>query len=592
MTVDPVTTQVLISRFRETASTMEHALYHSGYSPILRESKDGTAGLTDPQGRVVVISGGLQYHFTAYQKAVEAVLRRYPRAAMKPGESFVTNDPYKAGCPHAPDFVAVTPAFHHGVLIGFGVSLAHKSDIGGIVPGSSGAAAREIYHDGLLLPPVRFQTIAGIEEAIEAIIANNSRVPDVVLGDLRAQVGCTRLGVERLAAVCDEYGQDTVRDVMARVIALTRQRVLAELRAWPDASAEAEGFLDHDGAETEKPVRICVRATKKGEHLKLDFTGTAAQTVGPVNLVGCTAEAAALLALLASSDPTIPVNSGLREAADIVLPEGTVINARHPATVNLYFPTAHLVYNAVLSALAQINPLRAVAPSGLGSGAVTIGYRKSRSGRPAVLYELLNTSLGGTSRHDGAAIVMAMNHFTPGAPVEVFETEYPVRVRAFELMCDSAGAGRFRGGLGYAREFEILEDSVLTVRSSNHIFASQGYDGGLSPKPSRVVLNPGRPDCEEMGAIETRKLQRGDVIRFERSGGAGFGRPEERLPEAIYDDVRNGYVSASAAAEIYKRPCREDGTPVEDAPAEPRGLSRDASNLSWTSACPDKEILK
>ena len=163
-TIDPVTTEVVASRLRETAATMEYALYHSGYSPILRESKDGTAGLTDPEGRVVIISGGLQYHFTAYQQAVQAVLARYPAAGLKPGESFVSNDPYKCGSPHAPDFVAVTPAFHQGVLLGFGVSLAHKSDIGGLVPGSSGAAAREIYHDGLLLPPVRFQTQAGIEE--------------------------------------------------------------------------------------------------------------------------------------------------------------------------------------------------------------------------------------------------------------------------------------------------------------------------------------------------------------------------------------------------------------------------------------------
>ncbi len=134
----------------------------------------------------------------------------------------------------------------------------------------------------------------------------------------------------------------------------------------------------------------------------------------------------------------------------------------------------------MLSALSRLNPARAVAPSGLGSGAVTIGYRKSRSGKPAVLYELLNTSRGGTSQHDGAAIVMAMNHFTPGAPVEIFESEYPLRVRAFELVCDSAGAGRYRGGVGYAREFEVLEDSVLTVRSSNHAFAAPGHSGGLT----------------------------------------------------------------------------------------------------------------
>ncbi len=425
------------------------------------------------------------------------------------------------------------------------------------MPGSSGAAAREIYHDGLLLPPVRFQTEAGIEESIEAIIANNSRVSEVVLGDLRAQVGCTRIGVAKLTALCEEYGRDTVSSVMTSLMTMTERRVAAEIGGWPDGTAEAEAFLDHDGAVRDQPVGIHLRATKAGERLRLDFTGTAPQTLGPVNLVAPTGEAAALLAVLAMCDPSIPVNFGLRGVVDIVQPEGSVINARHPATVNLYFPTAHLLYNTVLAALGDINPARAVASSGLGSGAVTIGYRKSRSGKPAVLYELLNSSLGGTSSGDGAAIVMAMNHFTPGAPVEIFESEYPLRVRAFDLICDSAGAGRYRGGLGYAREFEVLEDSVLTVRSSNHIFAARGQAGGQSPRASRVILNPDRTDCEELSAIETRHLKAGDVIRFERSGGAGFGDPSSRAPEAVRDDVRNGYVSAPAAADAYRQP-RDD----------------------------------
>jgi N-methylhydantoinase B len=558
MKVDPVTTEVVASRLREIASSMEYALYHSGYSPILRESKDGTAGLTDPDGRVVVISGGLQYHFTAYQQAVQAVLARYPAASLKPGDSFITNDPYGSGSPHVPDFIAITPAFHEGGLLGFGVSLAHKSDIGGLVPGSSGAAAREIYHDGLLLPPVRYQTEAGVEEAIEAILASNSRVAEVVLGDLRAQVGCTRLGGARLKALCDEYGRDVVGVVMESLPALTARRVRAEFASWHDAEAEAEAYLDHDGAIKDRPVRIHIRATKTGSHLRLDFSSSSPQTIGPVNLVACTTEAAALLAVLATCDPTIPVNFGLRETVDFVMPEGLVVHPRHPATVNLYFPTAHLIYNTVLSALGRLNPARAVAPSGLGSGAVTIGYRKSRTGKPAVLYELLNTSLGGTSRHDGAAIVMAMNHFTPGAPVEIFESEYPLRVRAFELVRDSAGAGRYRGGVGYAREFEVLEDSVLTIRSSNHAFAAPGHSGGLGPKPSRVILNPYRADREELGPLETRHLRAGDVVRFERSGGAGFGPPHERAPEAVREDVRNGYVSRRAAAEIYGRLLEDD----------------------------------
>lgn len=558
MSIDPVTTEVVLSRLRETAATMEYVLYHSGYSPILRESKDGTAAITDHTGRVVMVSGGLQYHFTAYEQAVQALLARYPAERLRPGESFVANDPYKCGNPHVPDLLAMTPVFHDGVLIAFGVSLAHKSDVGGIVPGSSGAAAREVYHDGLLLPPVRFQSEAGIDEAVEAIIANNSRVPEVVLGDLRAQVGCTRIGAERLAALCDEYGREVVCEVMRSVIALTARRLRGELAALADGTAEAEGFLDHDGVVKDQRVRVHVRATKTGERLTLDFTGSAAQTAGPVNLMGATTQAAALLAVLATCDPTIPVNFGLREVVDFVLPDGRVVNPRFPATMNLYFPTAHVVYNTVLTAMGQLHPARAVAPSGLGSGAITVGYRRSRAGKPTVLYELLYTSLGGTSRHDGAAMVMAMNHFTPGAPVEIFESEYPLRVRAYDILPDSAGAGQYRGGVGYAREFEVLEDSVLTVRSSNHAVPAPGYGGGLSPKPSRVILNPDRPDRQELDILETRHLKAGDVIRFERSGGAGYGPPRQRAPEAVREDVRNGYVSRAAAASIYGQRVEEE----------------------------------
>src|ERR1700753_537271 len=152
MNVDPITTEVVGSCLREIASSMEYARYHSGYSPILRESKDGTAGLTDRDGRVVIIGGGLQYHLLAYEQAVRKVKERYPGERMRPGDSFIVNDPYQAGNAHAPDMVAVTPAFHGATLVGFGVSIAHKADIGGIVPGSSGAAAREIFHDGLMLP--------------------------------------------------------------------------------------------------------------------------------------------------------------------------------------------------------------------------------------------------------------------------------------------------------------------------------------------------------------------------------------------------------------------------------------------------------
>ena len=239
MSLDPITTEVLLNRLRETVAAMAHALFHSGYSPILRESQDGTAGLCDANGRVIMVGGGLQYHSLLYSMAVNNVLGSYPAAEMRDGESFISNDPYKAGNSHVPDTVIATPVFYQGEIIAFGVSVAHKADVGGLVPGSSGAAAREIFHDGLLLPPVRFATEAGLNREIEAIIRNNSRVPDMVIGDLRGQVGATRLGATRLQDLCDEYGVDIVLEAMESLLQRTTARLRSEIEKWPDGTFEA-----------------------------------------------------------------------------------------------------------------------------------------------------------------------------------------------------------------------------------------------------------------------------------------------------------------------------------------------------------------
>ncbi len=549
MNLDPITTEVVSNRLREVAATMEHALYHTGYSPILRESHDGTAGLTDADGRVVVVSGGLQYHSVPYYHAVQSMLKRFGEA-MREGDSFIVNDPYRGGNPHVPDVVAVTPVFVGGRIIAFTVSVAHKSDLGGIVPGSSGAAAREIYHDGLLLPPVRYQTAEGISDMIEDIIRSNSRVPDVVIGDLRGQVGCTRLGALRLKALCEEYGVETVCATMAEAIGLTGKRLRRELATWEDGSAEAEGLLDHDGADTDKPVRVHVRATKRGDKLVLDFSASGPQTRGPVNVCAPTTQACALLAVIAATDPDIPMNAGLLDAVEFVMQSGTVVSPRHPATMNLYFPTAHLAYNCVLSALGKLHAARAVAPSGLGTGALAIGYAESRSGKRAVQYELMVTALGGTSSHDGASIVLPMNHFTPSTPVEILETEYPVMVRSYNIWRDSAGAGEFRGGMGYVREYELLSDCMLTARTSNHKFGAWGLRGGKGARTSHTYIERGG-EREELGPLAQREVQAGGVLKLEQSGGAGYGDPLRRPVETVLEDVRNGYVSADAAREEY-----------------------------------------
>ena len=554
MTLDPVTTEIVGMRLAEVAASMEHALYHAGYSPILRESRDGTAGLTDAQGRVLMVGGGLQFHTLPYAQAVRGVCERFPVDGMRPGDSYIVNDPYVCGNPHVPDMVAVTPAFHHGRLIGFGVSIAHKADMGGLVPGSSGAGSREIFHDGLRLPPVLFESASGgVNSAIEDIIRTNSRTPEIVIGDLRGQIGATRLGADRLAALCDEYGVDTVEAVMAATIATTARRLAAEIAALPDGTSACDGLLDHDGADLETPVRIAVDITKQAGRLVIDFTRSAAQTTGPINLTPWTARSVSLLAVLAATDPTIPVNSGVLDCVDFVLPENSVVNPSFPATVNLYFPTAVMVYTCVLSAMGKLNPGRAVAPSGMVTGAVSLGYAATTAGgRARVQYELALTGLGGTTSHDGAAIVTPINHFTAGSPIEIVESEYPVIVQRYEMWPDSAGAGRQRGGVGYIREFEVLADCTLTLRSAGHKHAAWGLDGGHGPATSRTLINPGRPSEMRIGPIATTRLSAGDVLRIARSGGGGYGAPRERDPQAVLDDVLDGYVTQSTARDVYR----------------------------------------
>ncbi len=551
MKLDAITTEVIVSRLRETTEAMAHTLFHSGYSPILRESQDGTAGLTDHQGKVIMLGGGLQYHSILYTKSVQSILAVYPQKNLKEGDSFVCNDPYQAGNSHVPDMVVATPIFFKSKLIAFGVSVAHKADVGGLVPGSSGAGAREIFHDGLRLPPVRYSTKRGIIKEIEDIIRTNSRVPEMVVGDLRGQVGATRIGAERLKILCNEYGVDLITQSMESLIERTKKRVIKKISGWKDGESEAEGFLDNDGCDLEKPVKIHVKITKKGTQLTIDFSGSNAQTSGPVNTPGQTCRAVSLLGVLASLDPTIPVNAGSFSAIDFVLPEGKVVNPVYPATVNHYFPTSHLAYAVVVAALGKLNPERAVAPPGLGNGAMAIGYKTGRNGKPAVQYEIMVTALGGTSKNDGTSMVLGMCHFTPSTPIEIIETEYPIRIPKFDIWLNSAGPGKQRGGIGFIREYEMLDDVSLTVRTANHQIPGWGLAGGQAPPVCRTTIISKNSNSMDLPALDSRQLKKGSRISLQQTGGSGYGNPKGRASELVVEDVRNGYVSIAAAEEKY-----------------------------------------
>lgn len=549
--VDPITLEVVSNRLQEISRTMEHILFHTGYSTILRESQDGSAGITDREGNVVAGSAGETIHLTPYVYTVKGVLRNYTYAEMEEGDTFVVNDPYKGGSHHVPDVAVATPVVYRGRVIAFCSSIAHKPDVGGMVPGSSSAQSREIFHEGLLLPPMKYWSRGKMIKEVDLVIRNNCRTPDLTAGDLRGQAGCTTVGARMLCQLCDEYGVETVLESFAELQNATERRLRAELRTLPDGEGEAESFLDHDSVAVDKPVRVHVRAIKREDTLTLDFSGSDDQTRGPVNLPRHSTEAACLVALVSFLDPTIPFNEGLRRAVKMVCPPGKVVHPIHPAPVNHYFPTNHQVYNCVLSALAALDPSRAVGEPGGGSGAVAFGYRRTRTGKAYVQYEILCTALGGYEQGDGASMYLPVLNFTPFTPIEILETEYPVRVTEFSVRRDSAGPGRMRGGLGYVREYEVLDQCILTARSSQHKHNAKGVLGGKGPIPTRVSVTLASGEMKVLPTISTVHLTPGDRFKVEQSGGSGYGDAFTRDPAATLEDVLNGYVSVEQAAESY-----------------------------------------
>ena len=278
MTVDPITLQVIQARLAGIVQEMQNSLFRTGYSTIIRESQDASCAILNTRGEVVAQHVVLPLHMGAFPACAEAILKAFPPHEICEGDAFIINHPYLGGSPHAPDMGVLTPIFHHGEWVGFAANMAHKSDIGGTVPGSGSGNAREIYQEGLHLPPVKYMSRLQPVKEIEALIAANSRTAALVIGDLRGQVGAARLGERRMSELIGRYGKLTVLDCTERLSQYTESRVRRAIASWPDGESEGESFVDHDGIDLKRPIRIHVKVKKLGKKLFFDFTGSSDQT--------------------------------------------------------------------------------------------------------------------------------------------------------------------------------------------------------------------------------------------------------------------------------------------------------------------------
>src|ERR1700736_3352000 len=549
MAIDAIELEVVKASLSGIVQEMQNSLFRTGFSTIIREWQDASCALMNARGQVVAQHVVLPLHIGAFGASTAAVIAAFDDIAE--GDAFLINHPYEGGSPHAPDIAVITPAFAAGSLFGFCGSIAHKSDIGGPVPGSCSGQAREIFNEGLHLPAVRYHREYHANTDLERLIAANSRTPELVLGDIRGQLGADRLGERRVGELMTKLGKEKVLAAFERVLEMSERTVRTAVAQWRNGRFEAERFVDDDGIRLEKPVRIHVSVEKHGDALEFDFAGSANQTDGPANIRPPLVSAACAYVLISLINPAIYVSSGLMRGFRVNTREGSVLNPRFPAPVNTYNPTVHALVDAIFAAMSPLVPERARA-DGSGSRSIILCGRDTYTGKSYVQYEIIAGGAGARANKDGMSGITVNQSNARIAPIEIIESEFPVRVTCFELIADSGGAGEFRGGLGIRREYLNLADARFSIRSMRHVMPPDGCAGGHRGRPGSILVNPG---AAREKRLPTRyadyPLRAGDTFRLDTPGGGGYGDALRRDPERVLADMREGAVSREAAERDY-----------------------------------------
>ena len=548
MAHDPVTVQLLRNRVASVMEEMDFRFYRSGYSTIVRESRDFSCVIVDRRGRLLV-APWMFFHGPVYYHLIRRVIELYGIDGLRDGDVIVCNHPYEGNLPHVSDMAVVAPVFHDGALVAFAGSIAHKADVGGTVAGSTNGQATEMFHEGMLLPPVKLHRAGVVDADVERLIAANSRAPELVLGDLSGQIGAIGIGHRQVIEMCDRFGAETVCDAFEDMIRSSGEEFSQALARLPDGTNAAEGFLDHDGVVTDTPVRLAVRVTVADGRPTFDFSGSAPRTTGPTNLRIGLVEAYVYYVLIGMLDPELRYSDAIRDLVGFEFGDDTVVNARPPAPVSSYMKTCQKLIDVLLQALDPFLPNRAIANSGGSGGSIVVAWKGDDGIRKpsANQYEIFGSAYGASAGGDGAsgASVHLANLFI--APVEIIESEFPCRITRFELTQGSGGAGEFRGGLGFVREYRLEAPAVVVYRSDRAIVAPAGLAGGGPGGKSRFVLAPGTPEARVMPSSCRLDLASGTTFAVQGAGGGGYGDPRRRDRDRLERDLEEGYVSKDGA---------------------------------------------
>lgn len=552
--VDAVTVEIVGNLLLSIAEEMGVALIKSAYSTNIKERRDISTAVFDPEGNMVAQAEHVAMHLGSLLGIIEEVYKKHPARDIKPGDMFMGNDPYNGGGTHLPDITVAAPIFVGEKLVGWVANLAHHSDVGGKVAGSTSGDAVSIFQEGLKIPLVRVCEGEEIKEDIISFLMANSRIPGERYGDLQAQIASNRVGARRLQEAYDRYG-DLLVDSMHELQNYAQRRLLAGIAALEDGEYCFTDYMDDAGIASPDPIKIQVKITIKGDRLVLDFDGTAAQVSGPNNVTKNGLLATVFYSLKALIDPGIPSNAGIYRAFEVKAKPGTIINATNPAPVGARIDTCMRVADVIFGALGPAVPKRALA--GCNSSCTSAIFSGTDPKDKDHFYVYLETIAGGSGaqrERDGLSGVQVHMTNTSNLPIEALEMEFPLLlVHKYGLIEDSGGPGKYRGGLGIERVFEAMYDDIsYTGLGDRQKFKPWGLDGGMEGAGGEYFITRTDNTVEYLPSKCTDvPLHKGDIVTVHTPGAGGYGNPKERDPKAVLNDVIEHKVSLGRAEELY-----------------------------------------
>lgn len=546
--MDPVTFEVIRNAFLNMTEEMALTVRRAAYSTNIKTRADFSCAFFDKDLRCIAQSFAQPPHLVSMANVVPIAVREFGPENLAPGDALLVNDPHR-GSSHLNDIGCISPVFAGDALIGYVGNLAHHVDVGGSSPASLGVN-RELFQEGLIIPPTRVARGGEIDRNVLNLVLANIRAPRETSGDLRAQMSANFVGIRRIGKLVETWSPETLAAFFDDLVAYTERWTIQEIEALPQGTFEVEGFRDDDGF-TDEPIRLKLKVTIADGMMTLDPTGSDAQRASPIN---CTRSMAtcclAFVARCLMSDG-LPVNAGFLGRLRTVGPDGLVCTAVRPAAVVGGWEMGQRIAELIWKALHPAMPERVPAA---GKGLIVnlgFGGEDPRRGEYFCYMETIAGGNGARPTKDGPDAVQTTLHNTENAPIEEVELNYPMRIRRYELIEDSSGAGRFRGGTGIRRDFEFpFAACTFTALSDGRKFPPWGLAGGHDARCARFVLDP-EGEHRDLPSKVTVEVPKGGVVRVETPGGGGFGPPRERDRARVEQDLRDGKISARTAREVY-----------------------------------------